>query len=65
MSLTHNVTGNLNFNGVLDDKSSDMSPGATVIGTAKFVKNSPQRKFKPKHDNAPNNSLFDVKKLHL
>ena len=48
MSLTHNETGKLKLNGVLDDRSSDMSPGATVIGTAKFVNNSPRLKNKAK-----------------
>ena len=55
----------MKFNGILDDKSSDMSPsqGTTIIGRLKFDDASPDKKKKKvKH---PNQSLMDVRKLNI
>ena len=55
----------MKFNGILDDKSSDMSPsqGTTMIGRSRFDDVSPDKK--KKKVKPPNQSLMDVRKLNI
>ena len=56
MSLTHNEVGQYKFNGILDDRSSDMSPsqGTYLIGNAKFDNSPTERKKKQRQAKLPN-----------
>ena len=67
MSLTHNEVGQYKFNGILDDRSSDMSPsqGTYLIGNAKFDSSPTERKKKQRQAKLPNQSFMDVRKLDL
>ena len=67
MSLTHNEAGQYKFNGILDDRSSDMSPsqGTYLVGNSKFDQSPTERKKKQRQAKPPNQSFMDVKKLDL
>ena len=57
----------MKLNGILDDKSSDMSPsqGTTMVGRSKFNDVSPEKGKKKKQVKAPNQSQMDVRKLNI